>query len=252
MKTEDLLRTLRHPGGPICNEAADLIEQLGADLCKAEGRANRLAMELAQSQGCVSGWVTFGSEVTEALGLRAMSPKDIYAEIARLRAKPADLQGLRDALLNSGPIERDEDGYWCNAALPCCDEDVDYAKLLAVFGLEAAIVFAETQMEIDAYEAMCEEGGCNAWTPAPPDGDGWVMASLHDTDDGAAAFYVRPAAPAVSTQRLPPSVSLKWDHDGQGGCYVEMRVNSLRSEGHAHAAMAYMERLFCGPEQQIN
>lgn len=112
------------------------------------------------------------------------------------RAKTADLQGLRDVLLNSGPVVRDEDGYWCSLALPHCDENVDYAKLLAVFGLETAIVDAESQMDFDAHEAMCEAGGCNAWTPTPPEGDGWVMVSLHDTEDGAVAFYVRPAAPA--------------------------------------------------------
>lgn len=110
------------------------------------------------------------------------------------RAKTADLQGLRDALLNPGPVERDEDGYWCSLALPHCDENVDYAKLLAVFGLEAGVVDAESQMDVDAYEAMCEAQNCAAWTPEPPKGDGWVMVSLHDTEDGAVAFYVRPAA----------------------------------------------------------
>ncbi len=59
-------------------------------------------------------------------------------------------------------------------------------------------------------------------------------------------------APAAASQSLPPAASLKWDHDGQGGYYVEMRVNSIRSESQAHAAMAYMERLFCGAEQPVN
>ncbi len=62
------------------------------------------------------------------------------------------------------------------------------------------------------------------------------------------------AAPKVAAPNpsLSPSASLKWDHDGQGGYYVEMRVNGIRSEDHAHAAMAYMERLFCGAEMQPN
>lgn len=122
-----------------------------------------------------------------------------------------DLQGLSDALLNPGPVERDENGYWCSRALPHCDEDVDYAKLLSAFGLETRIVDAESQMEIDAYEAMCEAGGCIAWTPLPPDGEGWVMVSLHDTEDGAVAFYVRPiweraAAPHEPLKRIAEQV----------------------------------------------
>lgn len=58
--------------------------------------------------------------------------------------------------------------------------------------------------------------------------------------------------PAPAPVALSPTASLKWDHDGQGGYFVEMRVNSLRSEDHAHAAMAYMERLFCAGEINVN
>lgn len=52
----------------------------------AEGRIHALERDLVSSQGCVSEWVAFGSNVTEALGLRVMSPKMILAEIERQRA----------------------------------------------------------------------------------------------------------------------------------------------------------------------
>lgn len=54
-------------------------------LYKAQGRINALERELASSQGCVSEWVSFGSSVTDALGLRVMSSKAILAQIAVLR-----------------------------------------------------------------------------------------------------------------------------------------------------------------------
>lgn len=42
-----------------------------------------------------------------------------------------------------------------------------------------------------------EEGGCTKWTPTPPAGDGWRLASIYDTEDGPAAMWVRerPALP---------------------------------------------------------
>lgn len=76
----------------------------------------------------------------------------------------------------------------------------------------------------------------------------WIRACPHC---GKPAPSNEPATP-VASSNLQPSVSLKWDRDGQGGYYVEMRVSGLRTEGQAHAAMAHMEKLFCGAEQQNN
>lgn len=95
----DLLKRLRYYGDNDRDAACALIEQLGADLYAAEGRADKLARDLASTRDCVSGWVTFGSNVTEALGLRVMSPKQILAQIARLRAEPTEEQlvaGLKE------------------------------------------------------------------------------------------------------------------------------------------------------------
>jgi hypothetical protein len=82
----ELLKRLRYYGDNDRDAACALIERLGADLYAAEGRANSLARKLAEAQGCISGWVEFGGNVTDALGLRVMYPKQILAEIERLRA----------------------------------------------------------------------------------------------------------------------------------------------------------------------
>lgn len=80
-----------------------------------------------------------------------------------------------------------------------------------------------------------------------------LISRMRAAEKAAAKAQDQAASPAAGTaQSLTPSISLKWDHDGQGGYYVEMRVNALLSEDHAHAAMAYMERLFCGGELQPN
>lgn len=55
----------------------------------ANGRINRLTNDLESSRGCVSQWVKFGSDVTDALGLAVMSPDAILKEIARLKSRTA-------------------------------------------------------------------------------------------------------------------------------------------------------------------
>ena len=79
----------------LLDEAAHVLHTLGADLYKAEGQRDSLAQKLESANGCISDWVTFGSEVTDALGLRVMSPKDIKAQIQRLTANAARYRYLR-------------------------------------------------------------------------------------------------------------------------------------------------------------
>lgn len=107
----DLLRRLRHYGDNDRDAACALIEQLGADLFKAEGRADMLSRAYASSQGGVGAWVTFGSSVAEALGLQVMSPEAVLAEIARLKS---DLKGRHqrqhdaEALAGEYLMQRDD------------------------------------------------------------------------------------------------------------------------------------------------
>lgn len=107
--------------------------------------------------------------------------------------QPANLEGLRTDLLTPAKVERDESGYWSHDLLPVTDEYVDYEKLLGAFGLDVAVVWAEDQLDEAATEAMSDAGSIAAWEPRPPEGDGWVVISIHDTEDGAIALYVRTA-----------------------------------------------------------
>ena len=50
---------------------------------------------------------------------------------------------------------------------------------------------------------------------------------------------------------LEPVASLKWDAAGDGTFYAQLTVSGLKSEQQAHAAVAHLQRLFCGQEQEI-
>ena len=65
-------------------------DDIGRRLYSAEGQVSRLTAELASARGCINEWIEYGGKITDALGLKVMSPKAHIQEIARLRAAPAD------------------------------------------------------------------------------------------------------------------------------------------------------------------
>lgn len=137
-------------------------------------------------RGDCAGWA--GVRMT----VEAVPTTETEAErAARDHAAAPDLDHLRDALLAPPPIERDAMGLWCNPAMPVLDEAVNVQLFLLAFGLDCEFVMAESQVEMEAYDAMCEAADYRAWTPVPP-GEGWTLLSIHDTEDGPIASYVRP------------------------------------------------------------
>ena len=105
----------------------------------------------------------------------------------------ANLEGLAKALLAPREIVRDEDGWLDHPALPTCDEGVNFGDLLGAFGLETYF----RAMEGDAWQEVEDryfehgEAGCADWTPTLPDGDGWKLLAIYDTEDGPYAMFAR-------------------------------------------------------------
>ena len=93
---------------------------------------------------------------------------------------------------------RDSSGFTMHPDLPQFiegeDEGVMDANLFTREGLETDFV----EFESDAPEALRDrwyddEGGeCTEWVPTTPQGDGWLLAGIWDTEDGPIAYFVRP------------------------------------------------------------
>ncbi|SFB95833.1 hypothetical protein SAMN05216344_10687 [Polaromonas sp. OV174] len=49
---------------------------------------------------------------------------------------------------------------------------------------------------------------------------------------------------------LEPVATLAWDKADDGTYKAQMTISGLRSEQQAQAAVAHMQRLFCGHEQE--
>ena len=94
-------------------------------------------------------------------------------------------------------VERDDNGYWCHPTLPeDADEGFDLEGFLDTNGMESEFVVMEFDENTPAEVAAeyFEDGGhdISEWDPTPPEGEGWFLYSIFDSDDGPQACYVRP------------------------------------------------------------
>jgi len=91
------------------------------------------------------------------------------------------------------PVERDQYGYWTH---PIYEEFCDgrefispdeFNAWLESQGLEWKVVYRDEEelaQNIDGYDI-------SAWCPESPAGEGWFVASIHDTEDGAVCIWFR-------------------------------------------------------------
>ncbi|WP_064297644.1 hypothetical protein [Ralstonia solanacearum] len=130
------------------------------------------------------------AEITEALS-PWMNPQQPAADLL----PHADLQGLRDALLAPRKILRDADGWLTHPAMPATDEDVRYDQLLAAFGIETFFRDMESDADEETIDRYFDDGraDCSTWTPTPPDGDGWRLLEIYDSEHGPYALFARAA-----------------------------------------------------------
>lgn len=105
-------------------------------------------------------------------------------------------------------VVRDSDGHWIHPDLPDFDEDAGaYNEWLKAQSLETSFVWLESERDdLPAFISYFKNEDLNisAWEPTPPDGDGWFLLCISDTDDGPAACYARRIDLPVVTQRTQP------------------------------------------------
>ena len=72
------------------------------------------------------------------------------------------------------------------------DEERGISPLVKAQGFELEAVFGEYPEDDDADPDYC--AWLAQWEPTPPTGEHWRLVCIQDTEDGPAAFYVRPFA----------------------------------------------------------
>lgn len=93
------------------------------------------------------------------------------------------------------PVERDAMGYWRHEHHPVCP-DALYKRWSEYLGYEHVVQLLGDDERDESKDVRARyEGGdpdVLAWEPEKPEGDGWYIVSIHQTeDDGAAAVWIR-------------------------------------------------------------
>jgi hypothetical protein len=103
-----------------------------------------------------------------------------------------NLEGLRSKLLAPRETFRDDHGWLAHPDVPVCDEGTRVDKFLEAFGIETRFRSMESDLP-DLHERWCDEGldDCSEWTPTRPEGDGWLLLEIYDTEDGPYAMFGR-------------------------------------------------------------
>lgn len=99
--------------------------------------------------------------------------------------------------IQAAPVQRDSDGYWTHPAHPEFDEsqNAEAAAWFKTQQLETHIAYLESEPE-DHPAALAywgdDDPNISAWEPPRPEGDGWFILSIHDTEDwGPVCVWVR-------------------------------------------------------------
>ncbi|TCL06850.1 hypothetical protein [Sodalis ligni] len=129
--------------------------------------------------------------------------RDMMRRVKALLAAAPSPASVTQATLTNQRIEpmepqRDENGWWSHPDyIPDLEEDalrVEFDVWLEVNGVECVARLMEDDLEPGSPEAVAWESldcDCSVWNPQPPEGDGWFLVSVHDTEEGPSAVWLR-------------------------------------------------------------
>lgn len=162
-------------------------------------RATRLR-KLSQRRG-------YGLTGTERIELTLDSPYNhpearggIFLRVTGRQGAPVplfakDIGHERDFAAARLPA-RDQDGHVQHPDMNGIGfDEFDMGPQLRAIGWHSTTVDFETDATHEQSEQYSDADSpdCSYWTPSWPEGEGWLMAAIYDTEDGPVALYVRKA-----------------------------------------------------------
>ncbi|EJV8882870.1 TPA: hypothetical protein KMA24_004557 [Escherichia coli] len=96
------------------------------------------------------------------------------------------------------PVVRDEYGYWTH---PEYEKFCDGREYISTEELNAWIKANNLQwtirtMDEDDFNLDADGSDISSWEPERPEGEGWFIGSIHDTEDGSVCVWLRNKAEA--------------------------------------------------------
>lgn len=105
--------------------------------------------------------------------------------------------------LVAAAVERDQCGHWTHPGFfePADDREYgapgEFEAWLESFNLECVALAMSEDAEIpdqDVIDWAGEDWSGRNWNPTAPDGEGWFIGSIHDTEDGPFCVWLRAKA----------------------------------------------------------
>ncbi|MGM7762970.1 MULTISPECIES: hypothetical protein [Yersinia] len=120
--------------------------------------------------------------------------------------------------ITAAPVERDSHGFWTHPDyfVPANGNEFgvegEFDAWKALNRVVGTLDWMDCDENAEELQAAYDAGDCNLsmWQPEPPAGDGWFMASIHDTEDGPVCYWLRPI------ECDPKALAVHFDN-----CYAE-------------------------------
>lgn len=95
--------------------------------------------------------------------------------------------------------QRDQHGFWTHPNYFVPANGMEYAApgefqaWQDANRVTARVLWMESDVTDEQLAALeAGNGDISQWTPTPPDGDGWFIGSIHDTEDGPVCVWLCP------------------------------------------------------------
>lgn len=94
------------------------------------------------------------------------------------------------------PVERDQYGYWTH---PLYDEFCDGREHIPTAEFnewmkENCLQWTVTYRDEEGIDPEVDGYDISSWRPESPEGEGWFVGSIHDTEDGSVCIWLRQEA----------------------------------------------------------
>uniref|UniRef100_UPI00383BF3E9 hypothetical protein n=1 Tax=Salmonella enterica TaxID=28901 RepID=UPI00383BF3E9 len=91
------------------------------------------------------------------------------------------------------PVERDEYGCWTHPEYEkfCAGREYISTEEFDAWMKENNLQWTIRSMDEDDFDLDAAGPDIAAWEPERPEGEGWFVGSIHDTEDGSVCIWLR-------------------------------------------------------------
>lgn len=106
--------------------------------------------------------------------------------------------------------QRNREGYWTHPDMPVCESSAQFDAWQAEQGFECSVVMLDgddSEGSEDAKERYFDHGNTDilCWQPSMPEGEGWFIVSIHDSEEGPVCVWIRYAQDSQSDSNYSTS-----------------------------------------------